>query len=129
MKNQKIGDAGEEFAARYLISKGYTILCRKYRSAHLETDIICENDTHILFVEVKSRTDLGKPSKYGRPAAAVDYKKQQNLILCAQDYLRKHKPLKKPRIDVIEVYLKTIGGEYVLSEKGIRHIQNAVFGQ
>ena len=128
MKNQKIGDAGEEFAARYLIAKGYTVLYRKYRSSHLETDIICENETHILFVEVKSRTDIGKPSRYGRPAAAVDYKKQQNLRLCAEDYLRKYKPCKKPRIDVIEVYLKNIGEEYVLSDKGIRHIENAVFG-
>ena len=81
MKNQTIGKAGEAFAARYLVQKGYTILHRNYRSAHLETDIICENETHILFVEVKSRTDMGRPSKYGRPAAAIDHKKRQNLTL------------------------------------------------
>jgi putative endonuclease len=127
MKNQTLGRAGEEFAAQYLSALGYRILHRNFRSGHLETDIICENETHILFVEVKSRTDVGKPSRYGRPGSAVDYKKRQNLTLCAEEYLRKHQPKKKPRIDVIEVYLKCICGEYVLSDKGIKHIENAVF--
>ena len=126
MKNQTVGKAGEDFAAQYLTRKGYTVLCRNYRSAHLETDIICENETHILFVEVKTRTDVGRPSKYGRPGTAVDYKKRQNLTLCAEEYLRKYQPKKKPRIDVIEVYLRCIGGEYVLSDKGIKHIENAL---
>lgn len=127
MSNQTLGKAGEDFAARYLETKGFRILHRNYRSAHLETDIICENETHILFVEVKSRTDIGKPSKYGRPGAAVDYKKRQNLRLCAEEYLRKNRPDKKPRIDVIEVYVRQIGGEYVLSDQGIKHIENALF--
>ena len=126
MSKQALGKAGEDFAARYLETKGYQILHRNYRSAHLETDIICENETHILFVEVKSRTDLGKPSKYGRPGSAVDYKKRQNLRLCAEDYLRRYQPKKKPRIDVIEVYVRQIGGEYVLSNPGIKHIENAL---
>lgn len=124
MKNIKLGQAGECFAVNYLESKGYAVLHCNYRSGHLETDIICENGTHILFVEVKSRTDTGRPSKYGRPSSAVDYKKRQNLRLCAEDYLRKNKHDKKPRIDVIEVYLREISGEYVLSDKGIKHIEN-----
>ena len=126
MKNIKLGRAGELFAVKYLESTGYTVVHRNYRSGHLETDIICENETHILFVEVKSRTDTGRPSKYGRPAAAVDYKKRQNLRLCAQEYLRVYQPKKRPRIDVLEVYLCEIGGEYVLSDKGIKHIENVL---
>lgn len=126
MKNLELGRAGEEFASRYLASKGYTVLHRNYRSGHLETDIICENETHLLFVEVKSRRDIGAPSKYGRAGAAVDMKKRQNLILCAEDFLRKYPTIKKPRIDVIEVYLQTFCGEYVLAGKGIKHIENAV---
>ncbi len=127
MGNLDLGRAGEEFACRYLVSQGYTILHRNYRSGHLETDIICENETQILFVEVKSRTDTGKPSRYGRPGAACTVKKRQNLILCAEEYLRNHKPNKKPRIDVIEVYLRQICGESVLSDKGLHHIRNAFF--
>ena len=125
MGNLEFGRAGEEFACHYLVSKGYRILCRNYRSGHLETDIICENDTHILFVEVKSRTDTGKPSRYGRPGSACDFKKRRNLKLCAEEYLRQHKTNKKPRIDVIEVYLRRISGDCVLSDKGLHHIENA----
>ena len=127
MKTLELGKAGEEFAARYLTSKGYTVLHRNYRSGHFEMDIICENATHLLFAEVKSRSDRGGVPKYGRPATAVDMKKRQNLTLCAQAYLREHPSEKQPRIDVIEVYLRRLGGEYVLSDKGILHIENAIF--
>jgi len=126
MKNHEIGAEGETFACEYLISRGYSIICRNYRSGHLETDIICEDDTHILFVEVKSRADTGFPSKYGRPGTAVDDRKKQHITECAKEYIYKHKPAKKPRIDVIEVYLTFRGGQYVLSEKGICHIENAL---
>ena len=127
MSSLDLGRAGEEFACRYLISKGYTILHRNYRSGHLETDIICEDETRILFVEVKSRTDTGKPSRYGRPGEACTPKKRQNLILCAEEYLRTYHPNKKPRIDVIEVYLRRVSGVCVLSDKGLHHIENAFF--
>ena len=82
--------------------------------------------THILFVEVKSRMDTGFLSKYGRPGAAVDDRKKQHITECAREYIYKNKPTKKPRIDVIEVYLTLRDGRYVLSEKGIRHIENAL---
>ena len=126
MKNLEIGRAGEAFACEYLISKGYTILHRNYRSGHLETDIICEDAAHLLFVEVKTRTDIGVPSRFGRPGAAVDMRKRRNITECAAEYIYKNKPEKKPRIDVIEVYLKRWQGGYILSEKGIHHIENAL---
>ena len=125
MGNLEVGRAGEDFACRYLLSKGYTIVHRNYRSGHLETDIICENETHVLFVEVKSRIDNGRPSRYGRPGDACDLKKRQNLRRCAEDYLKKHGTNKRPRIDVIEVYLRRMSGVCVLSDKGLRHIENA----
>lgn len=125
MGNLEVGKAGEDFACRYLVSKGYEILCRNYRSGHLETDIVCKNETHILFVEVKSRIDTGAPSRYGRPGAACRYEKRQNLRRCAEAYLRENQTNKKPRIDVIEVYLRHVSGVCVLSDKGIHHIENA----
>lgn len=122
-----VGKIGETLAAEYLMKKGYVILHRNYRIGHLETDIICENATHLLFVEVKSRTDFGGTSRYGRPAAAVDEKKRAHLLAAAGAYLRENPTAKKPRIDVIEVYLIRYGGGYVLSPKGIKHIENAVW--
>lgn len=126
MKNREVGAAGEAIACEYLASRGYSILCRNYRCGHLETDVICEDDTHILFVEVKSRVDRGYPSKYGRPATAVNDRKKRHITECAEEYIYKNKPGKKPRIDVIEVYLTLRDGRYVLSDKGICHIENAL---
>ena len=125
MGNLEVGKAGEDFACRYLASKGYTVLHRNYRSGHLETDVICENDTHILFVEVKSRMDTETPSRYGRPGTACHSAKRQNLRRCAEAYLRANQTNKKPRIDVIEVYLRRMSGVCVLSDRGIHHIENA----
>ena len=87
-------------------------------------DIICENESEILFVEVKTRTDAEFSLRYGRPAAAVTKKKLENMTLCARQYLYETKCPKKPRIDVIEVYIKEEDGAFVLSEKGIVHIKN-----
>lgn len=123
-----IGKLGETLAAEYLLKKGYRICHRNHRIGHLEIDIICENETHLLFVEVKSRTDFGGISRYGRPSAAVDEKKRARLVSAAESYLRENMTAKKPRIDVIEVYLVRYGGMYTLSPKGIRHIENAVWG-
>lgn len=123
-----IGKIGEAIAVEYLQKKGYRILHRNYRIGHLEIDIICENETHLLFVEVKSRTDFGGTSRYGRPSAAVDEKKRARLLAAAEAYLRTYQENKKPRIDVIEVYLSRYGGMYTLAPKGIHHIENAVWG-
>lgn len=46
------------------------------------------------------------------------------MTLCARQYLYETKCPKKPRIDVIEVYIKEEDGAFVLSEKGIVHIKN-----
>lgn len=122
MQRRTCGSMGESIAAEYLGEKGYTLRERNFRSGHLETDIICENSTHILFVEVKSRRKLPSLAKYGRPCAAVTPKKAQNLLACAAEYLRQHEVKKKPRIDVIEVYFEQDG-----SFRGeIKHIENAV---
>jgi putative endonuclease len=126
MKTTEIGAAGENLAAEYLKNKGFSIVERNFRTRHLEIDLICENETHLLFVEVKTRTDTGAISKYGRPAAAVDTKKRQHLLDAATDYLRAKPTLKKPRIDVLEVYLNRKGTLMTLSPKGIKHIENAL---
>ena len=99
---------------------------RNFRTHHLEIDLICENETHLLFVEVKTRTDTGAISRYGRPAAAVDMKKRKHLTDAAEAYLRAHPTVKKPRIDVLEVYVSRRGTLVMLSPKGIKHIENAL---
>ncbi len=123
MRKIEIGRLGETLAAEYMEKKGYCIRARNCRLGHWELDLVCENETHLIFVEVKTRTDTGAPSRYGRPACAVDEKKKLFLRSAAQAYLREHPSGKKKRIDVIEVYLTPQGA---LTAKGIHHIENAL---
>ncbi len=104
----QIGRYGEDLAAAHLIRHGFAIVRRNYRVGRNEIDIIAQNDTHLIFVEVKSRSvkDLDTPNPYGRPARAVTYDKQRHTLAAARAYLNTHPTTKQPRMDVIELYLK-----------------------
>ena len=93
------GNLGEDFAENYFKKQGFTTK-RNYHSRYGEIDIIAENEEYILFVEVKTR----KADSLSAPKAAVDYKKQQKMILTAQDFLAKNETEKCPRFDVLEVF-------------------------
>ena len=109
MDNQKMGKEGEDVAARYLSSLGFTILERNYKCRYGEIDIIALDRGILCFVEVKtrSRTD------YGLPCQAVDWKKERHIRRCAYVYIKEHhmENLDK-RIDIVEV-LKRNGRFYI----------------
>lgn len=128
MNARALGRAGEESAALYLTREGYTIVARNVHLSHNEIDIIARDDTHILFVEVKTRSARpGISAPFGRPAAAVDERKRAFLLAAAKEYLALHREeygALTPNIDVIEVYADPASENYrVLS---IRHFRNAV---
>lgn len=111
------GTLGEDIAAAFLQENGYAILHRNKRYSHLETDIICQNDEYLVFAEVKMRK---QNNSFGRPASAVNYKKQQNLIACAEAYIAENgTDGKRVRLDVIEVYSQN--GTY-----RVDHLKNAI---
>ncbi len=124
-KTKQIGDFGEDAAARYLKKNGYKIIERNYRASHNEIDIIAEDKSFIVFTEVKSRTaDESSPSRFGRPARAVDYDKKRHTLSAARTYLHSNPTDKQVRMDVIEVYLeKAANGKHSVSD--IIHIRNA----
>lgn len=51
-----LGRTGEDVAADYLASLGYSIVERNWRKHHWEVDIICQDGSCLCFVEVKTRT-------------------------------------------------------------------------
>lgn len=112
MDKQSTGKLGEALAAQYLMSNGYDIIERRYRSRHGEIDIIAKQSDVLCFVEVKTRSN----ASFGSPAEAVNHKKQRAATLAAQAYLQQLQTLPICRFDVIEVDAKT--GE-------ITHIENA----
>jgi putative endonuclease len=95
-----VGAAYERLAAEHLIKKGYSIICSNYRCKLGEIDIVAEMEGCTVFVEVKYKAN----SLYGYPREAVNYKKQQRIMLTAKFYLRQYKHYEvNCRFDVIEI--------------------------
>lgn len=123
---RQTGRQGENAACNWLIQNGYTIVTRNYTSRHGEIDIIAEDEQYIVFVEVKFKNDSPHLKKYGRPVLAVNKQKQMHILSAARSYLKKYKPTKKPRIDVIEIIGKNENDGFV--SLNIKHYKNAFGG-
>lgn len=102
------GKKGEDLACRYLKEQGYRILDRNVRYKMGEIDIVAQIDDTICFVEVKARTRMD----YGMPRDAVNARKQQKLVRCAQLYLKLHPGFAErfsPRMDIVEILYREDG--------------------
>lgn len=119
-EKRQIGNVGEKAAERYLKKKKYKILARNYVAVGNEIDLIAEDKSTTVFVEVKTRT-LGKENpKEPRPASAVTPDKQRKIISAAKYFLGTHRTDKRVRFDIIEVML-----DEKKSVKELCHIESA----
>ncbi len=100
MDKKEIGSKGEAFAAEYYRKKGYDVVGMNYHSRYGEIDVIAENTTHLVFVEVKTRKGGARVS----PSESVDRRKRNKLILTAMKYISDRDSEKQPRFDVFEVW-------------------------
>lgn len=101
----------EQLAIDYLQEKQYLILEHNYRCFLGEIDIIAQDGTYIVFVEVKYR----QRGDYGYPREAVNYKKQRHIISTAMYYLKSKIGYEVPiRFDIVEIL-----------ESAITHLQAA----
>ncbi|MDR1094618.1 MAG: YraN family protein [Clostridiales bacterium] len=108
------GAVGEESAARFLERKGYRVLENNYKCRFGEIDVVAMDGDTLVFVEVKHRATL----KYGRPAEAVNTRKQYKISQVAAAYIKSKKLYDAPaRFDVIEV----------LDNRWVNHIENAFY--
>ncbi len=103
---QRLGRLGEDAVMSRYARAGFTMVARNVRQFPNEIDLILQNDTHLVFVEVKTRHAVpGVRSRYGRPADAVNKAKRARVVEAAQAYLRTHPTCLQPRIDIAEVYV------------------------
>ena len=118
---KELGAKGEEIAVRYLKRRGYRILERNYRSRLGEIDIIAEHGAHLVFVEVKTRSD----TLFGSPFESVTVHKQRQLSKVALEYLSKQGCHDRPaRFDVVGVQLQKVNA-IRLQDARIELMQNA----
>ncbi len=102
MKNEKLGTQGEDLAVKYLKKKGYIIIERNFRCRFGEIDIIAQDKTSLVFVEVKTR----RSRRYGLPCEAVNDGKIRHLKRMATYYIIVSSLYNRDmRIDVIEILM------------------------
>lgn len=84
MDRAETGRRGEAVAAKHYMNLGYRLLAHNYRTRFGELDLVLEYAGTVVICEVKTRS----VNRIARPAAAVDRRKQQKVILAAQLYLQ-----------------------------------------
>lgn len=94
-----IGKSGESHACTHLENLGFKIREKNWRHRHDELDIIAENETFIIFVEVKTR----KNNSFGSPETFVTRKKQSFMIRAANEYMIRKNLEKEARFDIVAV--------------------------
>lgn len=103
--NREKGKEGEQIAAAYLETKGYTILEFNYFFERAEVDLVAYDteQEYIVFIEVKKRGS----TKFGEPAEAITEQKKQNIYKAAEAWLYERKMDGSPvRFDVISIVQK-----------------------
>ncbi len=103
---KRLGDAGEEIAARELARRGYVVRERNWRCPAGELDLVAEQDGALVFVEVRTR----RGDRYGTPEESITPAKRAHLIAAAQSYLQEHDLHQCDwRIDVVAVQMSERG--------------------
>ncbi|MDE6396777.1 MAG: YraN family protein [Muribaculaceae bacterium] len=97
-RHNALGDWGEKVAASLLASQGYAILENNWRMGNYEVDLIAMNDSHVVFVEVKTRSNPDYD-----PAAAVDARRIRRLARAAHLFLTQNNYPHEYRFDIIAV--------------------------
>jgi len=112
----QLARTGEEAAAQYLISKGYTILHRNIRFPEGELDFVAQWEKTVIFIEVKTR----KSGQFGQPYQSVSEQKQHRQAAMANRFISICRLWRIPvRFDVISIILPPGGIPQ------IEHIENA----
>ena len=83
-EHNETGRRGEDLATAFLLSKGYGILERNWKSCRKEIDIIAQDGRDLVFVEVKKRTNLEKAAYAILPA------QQQRIWKAAENFIQDH---------------------------------------
>ena len=86
LKRFTLGRNYENQACRYLQQQGLTLIARNFRSKLGEIDIIMQDTSHLIFVEVRYR----KNEKYGSSLESVNMIKQKKIMLTAIIFLKKN---------------------------------------
>jgi putative endonuclease len=103
---QLLGATGEEIAVDYLVSQGYVVFDRNWRSKSGEIDIIASekfnSQDELIFIEVKTRSSRD----YGDPIQAITATKYLRMYRLALEWLSENSASREAwRLDVISIVI------------------------
>ena len=97
---ESIGDEGEQQALNYLQKLGLKLVTRNFRQRGGEIDLIMQDDSTLVFIEVRLR----QSAQFGSALESVTHQKQQRLIKTVQYYLQQNvRQYPAYRFDVIGI--------------------------
>jgi len=118
MNRQEVGKLGEKTAQKFLKKRGYRIRETGFRCRHGEIDIIAQKKDCLVFVEVRTKSNLD----FGTPEESITRAKKEKLIASALTYTNTHQNLPALwRIDVVAIELDDKG-----KARRIELIENAI---
>ncbi len=115
-ESHELGKKAEQFAAEFLISKGYQMLDRNWHHGHLELDIVCTDGKELIVVEVKAR----RRSIFPHPEDVFTPMQERRIILATEGYIRRNNIMIQVRFDLIAIVFRKEGFE-------IEHIEEAFY--
>ena len=115
-ESHELGKMAEEFAVKFLISKGYRIMERNWRHGHLELDIVCTEGKFLIIVEVKAR----HRSIFPHPEDVFTPMQERRIIHATEAYIFQNNINMQVRFDLIGIVFQKSGFE-------IEHIEDAFF--
>lgn len=112
----RAGEEAELIARRYLENKGLRVVSANYRCRRGELDLIMNDGTQIVFVEIRYR----RSARIVRPVETVDRRKRGRIATAARHFLQRNRNYgdNPVRFDVI-------GVTGSLDSPGIEWIRNA----
>ena len=118
MNRQEVGKLGEKAAQKFLKKRGYRIREVGFRCPHGEIDIIAQKKDWLVFVEVRTKSNL----EFGTPEESITQAKKKRLVTLALTYTSTHQNIPTLwRIDVVAIELDDKG-----KPKRIELIENAI---
>ncbi|MBN2556038.1 MAG: YraN family protein [Anaerolineales bacterium] len=106
MNTRELGKRAEQYAADFARRQGWSIRDQNWSCAEGELDIVADDGTQCIFIEVKGR----RSNQFGTPEESVGRRKQRHLRDAAWRYLIEHGLEQEAwRIDVIAIEMDSRG--------------------
>ena len=106
MNRRELGRFGERLARDTLKKSGYRILETNFRCRRGEIDIVARQKDCLVFVEVRTKSNLD----FGSPEESITAIKKQRLVSSALTYIDTHQDIPSLwRIDVVAIEINIEG--------------------